>query len=352
MAGLLDFFQGASNAAASNISAPVDGLAWLLKKAGMDIQNPIGGSDWMESKGLTKKPENKWAGLLGEGVGGLTPILAAAKAAQIAKLALKGADNLAAPRTLNPQTGAVFVYPQDKALATAQLNAAKSLDEGGLGLLANNTPAQRAQAMGFTDDAFHGTTAKVNYRQMKAGEGGVDELGKGIYTTDTPSGSGWWAKGEKGRILPLNVRSGEVFDASTLKDSGQFIGGKKTRDEVFTDIAGRIKADPSRLPNIIKDWANEPVADLAAHIKNSGARTGDYNSWIKAAGFDSARDKTSQIAGQQATFDAANIRSRFAAFDPARRNEADILGKADPELLKLIAGAGLLGYGGYSALKD
>ena len=35
----------------------------------------------------------------------------------------------------------------------------------------------------------------------------------------------------------------------------------------------------------------------------------------------------------------------------ARRNEADILGKADPELLKLMA-AGLLGYGGYNAMKD
>lgn len=109
MAWLLDFFQGASNAAASNISAPVDGIAWLLKKAGMDIQNPIGGSDWMESKGLTKKPENKWAGLLGESVGGLAPILAAAKAPQIAKGLLQGADNLAAPRTMNRQLGILNV---------------------------------------------------------------------------------------------------------------------------------------------------------------------------------------------------------------------------------------------------
>jgi hypothetical protein len=107
MAGLLDFFQGASNAAASNISAPVDGLAWLLNKAGMDIKNPIGGSDWMRQKGLTAEPQNKFAGLLGESVGGLAPIIAAAKAPQIAKSLLQGAENLSAPRTLNPQTGAI-----------------------------------------------------------------------------------------------------------------------------------------------------------------------------------------------------------------------------------------------------
>ena len=107
MAGLLDFFQGASNAAASNISAPVDGLAWLLKQAGMNIEKPIGGSDWMRQKGLTAEPENKWAGLLGESVGGLAPIIAAAKAPQIARGLLQGAENLAAPRTMNPQTGAI-----------------------------------------------------------------------------------------------------------------------------------------------------------------------------------------------------------------------------------------------------
>ena len=107
MAGLLDFIQGASNAAASNVSAPVDGIAWLLRKAGVPIPDaPVGGSDWMAQKGLTK-PANGMAGLLGETAGGLAPILAAAKAPQIAQGLLKAGDNLAAPRTLNPQTGAI-----------------------------------------------------------------------------------------------------------------------------------------------------------------------------------------------------------------------------------------------------
>ena len=39
----------------------------------------------------------------------------------------------------------------------------------------------------------------------------------------------------------------------------------------------------------------------------------------------------------------ANVRSRFAAFDPARVNENDLLGRADPRLLGLM---GVLGTGG------
>ena len=45
--------------------------------------------------------------------------------------------------------------------------------------------------------------------------------------------------------------------------------------------------------------------------------------------------------------DPTKVRSRFAAFDPARRNEADILGRADPNLLWLLGlGAGGAAYFG------
>ena len=111
--GLLDqlssFAQGASNGVASNISAPVDGLAWLLRKAGVPMpSNPMGGSDWMAERSLTPQPQNRIAGLLGEGIGGVLPGVAAAKAPQIAKGLLQGADNLVAPMSMNPQAGAIY----------------------------------------------------------------------------------------------------------------------------------------------------------------------------------------------------------------------------------------------------
>lgn len=83
--GLLDFFQGASNAAAGNVSGPVDAIAWALRKAGVPVGDaPMGGSQWMAQMGLTR-PANGYAGLLGEAAGLSMPIVAAAKAPQIAR---------------------------------------------------------------------------------------------------------------------------------------------------------------------------------------------------------------------------------------------------------------------------
>jgi len=108
---LLDFLQGASNSVASNVSAPVDGIAWLLRKAGLPIPtNPVGGSDWMAQRGLTAEPQNKIAGLLGESIGGVAPMLAAAKAPQIAKGLLGMAENAATPNTLNRQAGMILFH--------------------------------------------------------------------------------------------------------------------------------------------------------------------------------------------------------------------------------------------------
>jgi hypothetical protein len=107
---LLDFLQGASNSVAGNVSAPVDGLAWLLRKAGINVGDaPFGGSDWMRSKGLTADPENKLAGILGESFGGVAPMLAAVKAPQIANSLLKMGENAAIPSTLNKQAGVLSI---------------------------------------------------------------------------------------------------------------------------------------------------------------------------------------------------------------------------------------------------
>lgn len=79
------FLQGASNAAASNISGPVDGLAWILRKAGVPVGDaPVGSSQWMSNAGFTVNPKNELAGYLGEGAGLSAPIAAFSKAPQIA----------------------------------------------------------------------------------------------------------------------------------------------------------------------------------------------------------------------------------------------------------------------------
>lgn len=104
MSDLRDFLQGASNSAASNLSAPVDGIAWLLRKAGLPIHDaPIGGSDWMAQKGLTAVPQNQNMGLLGEAAGGVTGLLGVAKAPQIARGLLQIGENVSTPSTMAMQ---------------------------------------------------------------------------------------------------------------------------------------------------------------------------------------------------------------------------------------------------------
>ena len=110
--GLLDqaqsFAQGASNGVSSSLTGPVDGLAWLLRKAGVPVpQAPLGGSDWMRNVGLMQEPKERMAGLLGEGIGSALPTVIAGKAPQIANGLLQMERNAMAPRTLNPQTGAI-----------------------------------------------------------------------------------------------------------------------------------------------------------------------------------------------------------------------------------------------------
>jgi hypothetical protein len=83
--GLLQFLQGASNEAASTVSAPVDGLAWVLRKMGIDVPMPVGGSDWMAARGLTKPVPQNAASVAGQTAGLLSPVAAVAKAPQIAK---------------------------------------------------------------------------------------------------------------------------------------------------------------------------------------------------------------------------------------------------------------------------
>lgn len=105
---LRDGAQGASNAVASNVSGPVDALAWALRKGGLPIPaNPVGGSDWMAQKGFTAQPQNKLAGLAGETMGLLGPVAVAAKAPQIAGGLLGMFDNAMAPTNLSKQAGMI-----------------------------------------------------------------------------------------------------------------------------------------------------------------------------------------------------------------------------------------------------
>lgn len=90
-----DLLQGASNAAASNVSGPVDAIAGLLRVAGVPVpEDAVGGSAWMTQHGLTQQPRSKLASALGESLGGVAPaaigVRAAAPAARLVDGVLAG----------------------------------------------------------------------------------------------------------------------------------------------------------------------------------------------------------------------------------------------------------------------
>ena len=105
---LRDTAQSASNAIASNISGPVDLINAGLGYIGLPVSNaPIGGSNWMKAQGLTRDVEMGAPRIVGETLGMAGPSVIAAKAPQIAGALNQGMANLAAPRTLHPETGAI-----------------------------------------------------------------------------------------------------------------------------------------------------------------------------------------------------------------------------------------------------
>lgn len=113
MSALEDFMQSLSNSAASNISAPVDGMNWLMRKGGLPVSDmPFGGSDWMNKVGLTRPVQQNTASIMGETAGVVGPMLVAAKAPQIARAVLQAGENFAAPTALNKQAGALLFDPR------------------------------------------------------------------------------------------------------------------------------------------------------------------------------------------------------------------------------------------------
>jgi hypothetical protein len=97
--GLLDVGQEASNQVAGNLAVPVDGLAWLMRKAGLPIPaNPVGGSDWMAQKGLTRPVQAGAPKMAGEALGLLAPLVATKQgAAATARQLNQWGENLSAP---------------------------------------------------------------------------------------------------------------------------------------------------------------------------------------------------------------------------------------------------------------
>ena len=147
----------------------------------------------------------------------------------------------------------------------ARLNAIKML-----GLHEKNTAQDRAKAMGFDLETFHGTDAP----DIESLDPERTKIIKGVFSTTNPKMASRYAEDERKRA--------------------------------------KEKTAPNVLPLLIKSASHETIPKYDINTinayKNRGAK-GVYRPEMQTA----------------VTFDPSHIRSRFAAFDPAREHDTDLL---------------------------
>jgi hypothetical protein len=242
-------------------------------------------------------------------------------------------------------------YPQQEALDTAQRNAALPVEEGGLGLPKDNTPEMRAQAMGFETPTYHGTNQDIGVFNV---EGKGKTSGAGAFLTSNPTAAETYVSSSGGgNILPLLLRKDDFLTANArgrnwadifTNELGAKAGKKRYTPEdlnldrnsaTSTDelgmIANELGLKGAEIRNVKDLGPNSHVMRAKEYLSERYGITPD-ETWSNVSGkqFDEAQKYMKQFYESQkgdiyAIQDPSLIRSRFAAFDPMRKNEPDIL---------------------------
>ena len=211
----------------------------------------------------------------------------------------------------------VVNYPRQEALDTAQRNAALPVEQGGLGLPKDNTPEMRAEAMGYKTPAYHGTTVWEAEDGRKLGDieafnrlasteivgrkPSIDQMG--IWASDRPdaSGAGMYS-GSQGAIYPLMLRM-ENPKATSFEQMAR----------TASNLSEGKALGATEVPRV------SDVEPYRQRLKEQG-----YDSLMLRAKEGSPYTEFADQTGY-VLLEPSQVRSRFAAFDPKRRNEADIL---------------------------
>jgi predicted GNAT family acetyltransferase len=208
----------------------------------------------------------------------------------------------------------MYRSPEQSALDIASQNAEKML-----GLPKGNTPMDRAKALGFTESGYTGTNRDITaFNPLKAGASGSGsrEGALGTWLTNDPrvaSGfADWSARGQGGNVVyPLMIRG---------KNPKEFGSYAEIKDLV--DANTQFARPPYRM---MQDTIN---------YENAKKALGDYGVLRNTM-----TDAIDAPITQYVVPDPSRLRSRFAAFDPARMKEPDILAAGVP--LGLLAGTNI-----------
>ena len=231
--------------------------------------------------------------------GALAPAGVAMKAAAAAGKAGKAAAKIAKP-------------PMEDALQLAQKRAALPVSEGGLGLPTGNTAMDRAKAMGADIDTDYIHVGNEPITEIK-------NTGRfpGIFSLKNDSAAGYGRISSPFYVMGDTAKNSDLLNY-TNKDLKYAVGstGKKAEEKLNYAIRDEIPSD------------SEDIAEAVGSMQNIRMRL------AKSMGYPSVK-MSDEFSNTVALLPGDNIRSRFAAFDPFRRNAAiaAAMGVAAPNLM-------------------
>jgi hypothetical protein len=189
--------------------------------------------------------------------------------------------------------------PQSQALLLAQQRAALPVEQGGLGLAAGNTSAERAAAMGFTGDVYHGGNPNIQKFMPKGNQEGSEQFLEKYRSKVTKNEPVGYMDFRDGTFMSPNAE----IASSYARDSGAVYPlVKNSTMPLNLDVSGM-------RPQVIGAKPTATIDEMNLY------RDGNI-------------DEISVI-------DPDQLRSRFAAFDPFRKTAATAaaMGVAAPDLL-------------------
>jgi hypothetical protein len=209
------------------------------------------------------------------------------------------------------------------AMKIAQKNASLPYSEGGLNLPPNNTAMQRARAMGFetapSKEIYHGTKEELlgdidpRKSDLAFHTGTLEQAQERLKTfgkngVNYPEGS---------NIVPL-LKS-KYADFLNLKDKGSF-----NATEMFDQLKKNKNLDQGAIKKLEQKFLKDerPYSDEIMNEYNDVLRN-----LITQQGYKGIKymNNTEGEGLSYGIIDPTVIRSRFAAFDPKRASEANIL---------------------------
>jgi hypothetical protein len=236
--------------------------------------------------------------------------------------------------------------PQDEALKIAQRNAAKPVGKGGLGLPKNNTPMDRARAMGFDIEAYKG----MSPYDSRTGEVFGFRNGKFQAVENIGAQPKLVTEMSSERTMPLEMGGrhagffggkdiAEKFATQTTSQGATFpVLLRMGNDVVLIDAKGKYAGS--------FQFEDQAIAAAKQNPKDTKKLVENYNKFQSAFTGPSSGVIAKNTIDEGTIFvprNANQVRSRFAAFDPARINEKDLLASLAALGIGLPVAGGLLG---------